>query len=1006
MFIAALFFAACGGGEVTPEKEEPKPTPESKEPLVIPSSENLSPSFDANGGTATVSFTANADWVASVTNTRAESWCTVSPVSGSKGNHSLQIKASANNDPDSRSAVVQLKSGAITKNINVSQKQKDALTITADRFEVAKEGGIVEIEVKANVQVTYSIDDKSKGWVSYVGTRALKTSYISFKVAENTSSEKREATITLTNGTLSEKVKIYQAGGDSPSIVITKSEYTVSSAGENIQVEVASNVDVEVVMPGVDWIKENTTRAMSTHTYHYIISPNESYESRSAEIIFRNKENNLQEKVKISQAQKDAIILAENEYYIKADATQLSFEVSSNVDYRVSIDCDWIKEVSTKALSTETLKFDISENKETAQRTGKIRISSGTVSQEVRVVQSGKVEFSISTEMIEVGADKCTFEFAVTSSIGYKVEPSVDWIKQISVEGEGVYKHTFEVSANTSSQPREGVVVVCNDNQVCIPVKVKQAGFGAGLTIAKKDYTVGSEGETIKVEVSSNVEIEVVMPEVDWIKETSTRAMSVTTYYYTVLPNETYDVRKAEIIFRNRENDLEEKVSVSQAQKDAIILAKNEYLIGSGATQLSFDVSSNVEYEVSVDCNWITEVSTKGLTASTLEFNISENKGDSPRTGNITVSNGTINQKVSVIQSGKAAFSITPTMVEVPAAKSTFNIMVTSSIGYEVKPDATWIREISSSGSNGVYTHTFEASANTSTTAREGIIVVCNDEQTCIPVTVKQAGAEPEEEEDMGWVNKKFYHRSLAMRFTADWCGYCPIVAENMETYERLYPNKIEAVSMHASGGLMFSGVQPMVNLYKITGFPTGILDSRVEYYSTESIKQQVDLTEANYPTQTGVSYESKLSGNSLTIDLKIYAKAADKYKVTILLLEDNIVGYQSGKGDNYVHNDVVRMALTDLLGDDCSTTKKNQIVKKRYTATIPGSYRKENMRILVYVQRPFGSQPIVGGTSFGNYYVDNSVSGKLGANLKLGTVEDLSGDGNEDIIPGDEIEF
>ena len=63
-------------------------------------------------------------------------------------------------------------------------------------------------------------------------------------------------------------------------------------------------------------------------------------------------------------------------------------------------------------------------------------------------------------------------------------------------------------------------------------------------------------------------------------------------------------------------------------------------------------------------------------------------------------------------------------------------------------------------------------------------------------------------------------------------------------------------------------------------------------------------------------------------------------------------------------------------------------------------------MRILVYVQRPFGSQPIVGGTSFGNYYVDNSVSGKLGANLKLGTVEDLSGDGNEDIIPGDEIEF
>ncbi|MBR7157467.1 MAG: Omp28-related outer membrane protein, partial [Bacteroidales bacterium] len=286
----------------------------------------------------------------------------------------------------------------------------------------------------------------------------------------------------------------------------------------------------------------------------------------------------------------------------------------------------------------------------------------------------------------------------------------------------------------------------------------------------------------------------------------------------------------------------------------------------------------------------------------------------------------------------------------------------------------------------------------------------CNDNQVCIPVVVRQAGAQTQDEEDMSWVDKEFYHRSLAMRFTADWCGYCPTVAANMAEFERLYPNKVEMVHMHCDGNLKFSGAGPLENLCNITGFPTGIFDMRGEFYSTSSIKEQLDKTEQNYSTQTGVSYMSSLSGSNLTIDLKVYAKEADKYKVTVLLLEDNIVGYQAdyynGTQYDYVHRGVVRMALTNVLGDDCTTTQNNQIVKKSYSVNIPSKYKKENMRILVYVQRPYGSQSIIDGKYYGNYYVDNSISGKLGAEFKLEMIEDLSGGGNEDIIPDDDIDF
>ena len=82
-----------------------------------------------------------------------------------------------------------------------------------------------------------------------------------------------------------------------------------------------------------------------------------------------------------------------------------------------------------------------------------------------------------------------------------------------------------------------------------------------------------------------------------------------------------------------------------------------------------------------------------------------------------------------------------------------------------------------------------------------------------------------------------------------------------------------------------------------------------------------------------------------------------------------------------------------------------NQIVKKSYSINIPSKYKKENMRILVYVQRPYGGQSIIDGKYYGNYYVDNSISGKLGAEFKLEMIEDLSGGGNEDIIPDDDID-
>ena len=177
------------------------------------------------------------------------------------------------------------------------------MTVTTSKIEMGAAGGEAVIEVMAEIDYTYEIDSKCKGWITYKGTRAVQTSRLVFDVAANSGKEKREGRITIRGGGRTETVTIYQAG-ETPTIVLTQNKYEVSAAGETIKVEINSNVDFTVSIPSsASWIEETGTRAFSTHTKYFTISPNTTTSSRSAEITFKNTTYNLTEKVVVNQAE-------------------------------------------------------------------------------------------------------------------------------------------------------------------------------------------------------------------------------------------------------------------------------------------------------------------------------------------------------------------------------------------------------------------------------------------------------------------------------------------------------------------------------------------------------------------------------------------------------------------------------------------------------------------------------------------------------------------------------
>lgn len=648
--VLGLLLMLCQG--CSEDKEENPPAPES--PSITVESEEDIPVFDTAGGTLALTFTTTSDWTASVDGA-ASGWLSVSPASGEAGTHTLSLVTTANDSYDERNASVTITSGSVKKTITVTQKQKDALILTSNKVELEAEGGDFSIELQANVEVTYEIESGAQTWLTPVArSRGLTSSFLAFHAEANEEAEARQAVIKLAGGNgLTEEVTVYQIG-TGPALVLSQSEYIVSSAGETIQVELRSNTAYEIEMPGVDWLRKNSSRSLSTYTHYFIVDPNETYDARSAVIRFIDRENGIEQAVTVTQMQRDAIVVAQNVYQIGVEGGALDFAVQANVDFTVSTNADWITQVETRGLTERMLCFDVAPNEGEEMREAAITLESGSATQIIKVQQFGKTE-----------------------------EPFIE--------------------------------------------------------LSLQEYKAGNAGGTFQIDVRTNIEYQVIIPDESWIIET---AYDGITHFFEVLLNDTYDARTAEIRFVNTEKGIEKTVTVTQEALYDILIEQSSYEIGAEGGVLDLPLQANMDFEVKTSEKWITQVNARGLTEQVLHFNVEENLQSNERTAVITISSPNVTHEIQVIQRGKEDPFLQLSLQEYQANSTggVFSINVEANIEYQViMPAENWIAKTRSDGD----THFFDISPNETYDARTTEICFVNEEEGVEKtVTVKQTQLE------------------------------------------------------------------------------------------------------------------------------------------------------------------------------------------------------------------------------------------------------------------------
>ena len=426
--------------------------------------------FPSEGGENEISFATNKNW--SITASQAGgdvSWCRVSLSNGTAGTYTVKITVMENLGYDDRNVTLILTVADVTKKMVVTQKQKDALTLTASKYNVDVVGGDINVEVKANVNYQVKIPEPYQEWIHQKSstTRALTSTNLFFTIDASQEYDKREGEILIQSGELFEIVKVYQTG--SAIILLTQNEYPVSDQGGQIMVELNSNFEYEVKMPQVDWIKVVDTRNVSSHTLYYEVSPNTTYDSREAKIVYYDKNNAAAaDTLHIIQAQKDAIIISKKEFAVDCNENYVEVKVNANVDYDVDLsDCGsdvlLVDHSETKALQASSFYLKVAANNSSELKIFRVIVrdtNKGNIADTLMIEQATAAYLEIIQKNYNVTYEKNQITILANSSSELELEFSDNWLHTLTKTKRDNYEVQVEVDENSTPYSRSGQVIV------------------------------------------------------------------------------------------------------------------------------------------------------------------------------------------------------------------------------------------------------------------------------------------------------------------------------------------------------------------------------------------------------------------------------------------------------------------------------------------------------------------------------------------------------------------
>ncbi|MDE5612379.1 MAG: hypothetical protein K2I90_10230, partial [Odoribacter sp.] len=267
------------------------------------------------------------------------------------------------------------------------------------------------------------------------------------------------------------------------------------------------------------------------------------------------------------------------------------------------------------------------------------------------------------------------------------------------------------------------------------------------LTLTKDKFDVPQEGGDITVEVKSNIDYTVSIPDAykEWITETpQSKAMETKSFRFTIAANEEAEKREGHIVISG--NELKDTVYVYQTEGRRLILDKDSCTLSAWEQELTVELRTNVDYEIVIPdtvSDWVSyQPESRALRTDKLQLLIGENEQPEERRAVVIVKDKNseladtlhIRQQVKEEESDQG-FSGTSYTLEYQANSTntiwfTVSVSWKATISYEGEENG-WLSLSATSGAKGnPYITISSTSKNEAITPRKAYIDITYGSKT------------------------------------------------------------------------------------------------------------------------------------------------------------------------------------------------------------------------------------------------------------------------------------
>ena len=600
-------------------------------------------------------------------------------------------------------------------------------------------------------------------------------------VTANDTYDPRTAVITIADKNDATKRSFSVSQKRNTGLFIGETDFQVPMEGGSVTVNLESNVNYEVVIPGdCDWLSlasdEAKSRGLEESSFTLLVNANKSYYNRSAIVKVVNTDEGLSGSVSVSQSFDTVFTVDSTDFEIPMDGGTFTVNVESNVSYEVKLPegCDWItpsikkKDPDFKTETTEIV-FTVKENTGYDARDAIITLvnENAGIATPLTVHQPFTAVFNADKKTFEVPMEGGTVTVNMESNVSYDVSipADCDWVTlPSSARTRGVKPSvvTLEVKENKSYHDRKVVVTIANkDAGVSVPITIDQP-FNTVFTADKTAFDVDMAGGTVTVNLQTNISYNVMIPdECDWItlpatsksrmdgekarKSKKSRAATTEAIVLRVKENPGYKDRDAVVTIGNKDAGAEIKISIHQPFTTVFKADKTAFDVDMAGGTITVNMESNISYEVSIPsgCDWITmptaarskagaNSKSRGTSTSAVVLRVKENLSYKDREAVVTISNKEAGVSIAIYihQPFATEFKVDKNEFEVPMEGGTVTVNVESNVDYDVSipSGCSWITRVNTARSRATKSSVvmLRVSENTSGSDRRAVVTIGN----------------------------------------------------------------------------------------------------------------------------------------------------------------------------------------------------------------------------------------------------------------------------------------